>query len=156
MAYTLEEILANQPPIDPNEFDEAFTTIVVTQEDGRTAYGSAWFAIDYHSQILVRGINNVDHASDFYLSFSDRNQFTGQADRLGVTISRISPSTIRATYILKSCGNVQYAVDVHLPVNVDVVGKLYQGWGDLIGHGTGRTFNCLSFNGLRRNKIALL
>jgi hypothetical protein len=153
MAYTFDEIFANQPPTDPNEYDEVLTTVVITQEDGRTAYGSHWFTIDYPSQVLRIGINNADPAFDFYMVFSDRNRFTGQADRLGVQISRLSASMIRVAYILKSWGNVQNSVDAELPANYSIVGKLYQGWGDTIGHGTGRALNCISFNSLRRSRI---
>ena len=153
MAYTFEEIFANQPPVAPDEYGEVLTTVVITQEDGRTAYGSNWFVIDYATQELRRGINNADHALDFYLSFSDRNRFTGLADQLGVTISRLCPSTIRATYILKSWGNVQHSVDVELPANSSIVGKVYQGWGETIAHGSGRALNCVSFNGLQRSRV---
>lgn len=156
MAHTFDEVFANQPPVTPDEYDEVLTTVVITQEDGTTAYGSGWFVVDYASQVLRRGINNADHAFDFYLSFSDRNRFTGQADQLGVTISRLGPSTIRATYILKSWGNVQHSVDVELPADSSVVGKVYQGWGETIGHGTGRALNCISFNGLQRSRVVLL
>jgi hypothetical protein len=156
MAYTFDEIFANPPPTDPNEYDEVLTTVVISQEDGRTAYGSHWFAVDYASQILRIGINNADPAFDFYVVFSDRNRFTGQADRMGVEISRLSPSMIRAAYTLKSWGNAQNSVDAELPANYSVVGKVYQGWGETIGQGTGRALNCISFNGLRRSRIVLL
>jgi hypothetical protein len=132
------------------------TTIVITQEDGRTAYGSHWFTVDYTSQILRIGINNADPAHDFYFVFSDRNRFTGRADRLGVQISRLSPSMIRAAFTLKSWGNAQNSVDPELPANYSVVGKVYQGWGETIGHGTGRALNCISFSSLRRSRIVLL
>ena len=42
MAYTFDEVLANQPPSDPNEFDEAQATIVITQEDGRADSLGSW------------------------------------------------------------------------------------------------------------------
>ena len=87
MAYTFDEVFANQPPTDPEEFDEVLTTNIITQEDGRTGYGSDWFTVDYQAQKFLRGINNADQAFDFYLVFSDRNRFTGQSDQLGVTVS---------------------------------------------------------------------
>ncbi len=156
MAYTFDEVFANQPPTDPEEFDEVLTTIIITQEDGRTGYGSDWFTVDYQSQKFLRGINNADQAFDFYLVFSDRNRFTGQSDQLGVTVSSLGPSMIRVTYILKSWGGVQQAVDANLPANPNAVGKLYQGWGETIGHGNGRALNCISFNGLRRSRVEIL
>jgi hypothetical protein len=156
MAYTFDEIFANQPPTAPDEQDEVLTTFVITQEDGRTAYGLDWFIVDYPTQILVRGIGNAEPIFDFSLSFSDRNRFAGQADRLGVQISRLSTSMIKVVYTLKSWGNVQNSVDIELVANYGVVGKIYQGWGSTIGNGTGRALNCISFNSIRRSRIEIL
>ena len=156
MAYTFDEIFANPAPTDPNEYDEISTTFVVTQEDGRTAYGADWFGLDYAARVLRRGINNSDPALDFYIVFSDRNRFYGPADGMGIQISSISTSTIRVALTLKSWGNAQYSVDTDLPANSAAVGKVYQGWGETIGHGSGRALHCISFNALRRNRIVPL
>jgi hypothetical protein len=156
MAYTFDEIFANPPPTDPNEYDEILTTLVITQEDGRTAYGADWFIIDYSARVLQRGINNADPAFNFYVAFSDRNRFHGSADAWGIQISSISASTIRAAMTLKSWGNAQYSVDADLPTNYASLGKLYQGWGETIGHGSGRALHCISFSTLRRSRVVLL
>jgi hypothetical protein len=155
MAYMFDEIFTNQSPAATDEYDEVLTTVVMTQEDGRTAYGSSWLTVDYAAKVLRRGINNADPASSFFLSFSDRNRFTG-TDNLGIEISRLGPSTIRVMYTLKSWGNVQQSVDVELPPNSNVVGKVYQGSGETIGHGSGRALNCISFNGLQRSRVVIL
>ena len=156
MAYTFDEILANQAPTDPNEFDEILTTLVITQEDGRTAYGADWFVIDYPGRVLRRGIYNADPAFNFYVSFSDRNRFSGSADAWGIQISSIGVSTIRAAMTLKSWGNAQYSVDLDLAANYSALGKIYQGWGETIGQGSGRALHCISFNALRRSRVVLL
>jgi hypothetical protein len=67
MAYTIDEVFANTPPTAQDEYDEVMTTVVITQEDSRTAYGLGWLAVDYAGKTLVRGINNADPAFDFYM-----------------------------------------------------------------------------------------
>jgi hypothetical protein len=156
MAYTFDEIFANAAPTDPDEYDEVLTTLVITQEDGRTAYGSSYLVIDYTSRVLQAGINVADPAFYFYLSFSDRNRFHGQSDALSVRVSAPKAPVIRVELTLRSWGNTQLSFDAELPTNHQFFGKLYRGWGDTIGQGSGRALHCISFNGLRRSRIVPL
>lgn len=156
MAYTIDEIFANPPPTAPDEFDEVLTTVVMTQEDGRTSYGAGWLAVDYATKVLAAGIANADPAFNFYMAFSDRLRFSGPSDSFGIQITVLGPLKIRATYTLKSWGNVQNATDLALPANYATVGKIYQGWGETMGHGAGRALNCVSFGAIHRSRVVIL
>jgi hypothetical protein len=157
MAYTFDEVFNSSVPFNPqtNEYYEVHTTVVITQEDGRTAHGADWLEINHTTHVLQRGINNADHAHDYYLRFSDRNRFQGNADQAGIQITAINNSILKITFTLKSWGNAQYSVEVDLVPNHPTFGKIYQGWGQTIGRGAGKAMHCMSFNDIHRAVVTI-
>jgi hypothetical protein len=157
MAYTFDETFTNSTPFNPqtNEYYEVHATVVITQEDGRTAHGADWLQINHSTRVLQRGINNADQAHDYYLRFSDRNRFTGKTDQVGIQVTAVNSSTLKIVFTLKSWGNAQYSVDVGLPSNYPTFGKIYQGWGQTIGHGGGKALHCISFNDIHRAVVTI-
>jgi hypothetical protein len=151
MPYNFAEVFANSAPATADDFPVAYTTIVITQEDGRTAFGEDWFYINHANRTISRGINNADPAFDFYLIFSDRQRFRGNADQLGVEITDVDPNVCRARFILKSWGSPQYSVDY-----IVAVGRLYTGSGTSIGNAPTLALYSLAFSTLDRQQVVLL
>jgi hypothetical protein len=151
MAFTLPEVFSNSLPATERDFPVAYTTVVITQEDGRTAFGENWFFIDHQNRQLRYGINNADPAFDLFVFFSDRQKFSGNADQLGVEITEVGDSGCQARFVLKSWGNPEYRVDY-----VNPVGRLYVGNGIPIGNATFLAMYSLAFSRLDRQEIVIL
>jgi hypothetical protein len=134
MALTLTEIFAQIN--DPTRVYSVRGTLVVTQEDGRTGYLQSRMGIVSNPPIVENG--------QMQIFFSDRNRFGGNADSVGLAIYPIDPSTCRVTAFLNTW-NSRYECTLSLPQNYAQVGKIYQGYGETIGGGSGRALHCLSF-----------
>src|SRR5262245_26251133 len=102
VAYTFDELFANAAPgqLGPTERWVADTFLVRTQEDGWTSYANSWLFLDNAAMTVSGGVNNPDPAFDILEFFNDRARFTGQADRLGIVISRVDATTCRITRTL--------------------------------------------------------
>lgn len=155
MAITFDDAMSHQPPAYGNYLSVPFT-LVITQDDGRTGYASGSFGVDQTTRTLTAGINNADIEFDVYIVFSDRERFTGDADRMGVEIFQspgVSGLTLRST--LKSWGDTEQTVQVELWQNYASDGKLYRGRGETIGHGRGKALHVLSLNDITEKFIVL-
>ncbi len=148
MALTFDEILSF--PYDINaEYLSIPTTVTITQEDGRTGWGSAEFYLNKTERSLNAGIFN---APDLYMAFSDRNKFAGEADPQGVLITEGDEAGFyNVSFTLKRWGNTQFQIYVSLSPYFTEVGKLYLGYGPTIGFGSGYGLYTISFNNVIKN-----
>jgi len=135
MALTLQEIFPQTG--DPNFVYSVVATLVITQEDGRTGF--------LQSRIAALANPNRLQNGQMDIMFSDRDLFRGQRDNVGLTVQPLDVSTCQLEVLLNTW-NSRYSLNLSLPTDFSVVGKLYQGYGNLIGGGTGRGLHCLSFD----------
>jgi hypothetical protein len=85
MAITFDDAMRHPAPRQGHYLAVSFT-LVLTQEDGRTAFAQGSFGVDQGQRTLSAGINNADGAFDVLIYFSDRNHFAGQPDRMGIEV----------------------------------------------------------------------
>jgi hypothetical protein len=154
MALTIEEVFAQwQPPGVPNgnntEMTVVLTTLVITQEDGHTSWGQAELGIDPVAKTVSRGIVNFDPSNDFVSRFSD-NLWTGLGQRQGIKIFDAGNQVISLTLILKEWGNAEVVLPLQLTPDFSGLAKIYHGWGQTIGGGSGAALYCISFNQIER------
>ena len=156
MAYTFDEVFANLPALADDEYPFVASSLVITQEDGRTGFAEGEFGVDPATETIAVGVSNADSAFDLFISFSDRNRFQGNADHIGLEIRRGGAGDeIEVRHLLKTWG-AEYEQALTLVGNSGVVGKLYTGFGPTIGWGTGRALHCLSFHSTGKRKVVLL
>ncbi len=145
MAFTFDEITNAKLGV-PGQLLYVPTTVTITQEDGRTGWGSANFYFNEADQSLNAGMAN---AFDLNMVFSDRTRFTGNADAQGIIITAGQETGVcNVFFTLKTWGNAQYQVKVALSPYYSKIGKHYLGYGPTIGHGSGQALHCLSFNSI--------
>ena len=154
MAYSFDELFTYQIP--QGQLAQCATTFVITQEDGRTAFAQHPLQIDVKSHTLSAG-GSADPAFNPSFFFSDRGRFGGGSDTFRISIKAASPPPkpgqpvrppprgIDATFTLDAWGGTQYTVTLNLQPNFLQVGKLYEGRGQTIGHGTGLALHTLAF-----------
>jgi hypothetical protein len=144
MALTIDEVFAQWQP--PSGYDQTFaiTTIVITQEDGHTSWGQAYFTVDPTAKVVSRGMDE-DPENDFIARFND-DEWTRLGQRQGVQITQAGPGICSLLIILKEWENAQIELPVQLIPGYPYLGKIYQGWGDTIAGGSGRALYCLTFN----------
>jgi hypothetical protein len=135
VALTLQEIFAQTN--DPAFVYSVLATLVITQEDGRTGF----------LQSRIGALTNPSRLQNGQMDmiFSDRNRFGGNSDNVGLTVQALNANTCRVDVLLNTW-NSAYNLTLTLPANFGAVGKVYQGYGDSIGAGTGRGLHCLSFD----------
>jgi len=132
-------------------------TLVLTQEDGRTAFAQGQFGVDQANRVLSAGIGNADAAFDVFVFFSDRQRFAGNSDRMGLELFETvggGSLTLRST--LKSWGNAIQVLELALPANYQQLGRIYVGYGTSIANGRGQAINALTLNDLQETEIVLL
>jgi len=140
-SYTFEELFDLAPSHDPaTQHIETVLTLIMSQEDGRCAYGEGRLVVDPKAR-TARNAN-----SGFALSFSDRDRFNGKSDQLALVLNNGAARGFDLGLENLAFGN-RYDVPLELPPDADD-GKLYSGWGDTIGHGRGKARHTLSFNTL--------
>jgi hypothetical protein len=150
MAYTLDEIFANSAPATMDDFPTVSCVLVITQEDGRTAYTYGDLEVKINDRVLDSERIQFNPPRAY---FSDRNLFTGPHDKIGMQVSKVNDVTCHVTSILLSWGSARQELDVSLPNDFAVIGKTYIGRGNTIGGGSGRALNCLSFVSLGRDTV---
>jgi hypothetical protein len=160
VAYTFPELFQDiSNPGEGNEYQVPFT-LVVTQEDGRTAWvgngnlpqdpehpGPAYLHLSLDPQELVVGgpLDPVSSGRPANTFFSDRDLFDyKQADESRLTITGAG-SDVDVTVASITYG-FEYTVHLELPADPATEGKIYQGFGPTIGNGSGRGIHLLSFN----------
>jgi hypothetical protein len=156
MAYTFEELLANPLPHDPNtEYLTVLTTVIITQEDGRTGFVREALVFNPAGKRLEKGTYNADSADDCFIYFSDRGRFGQKPDRIGIEITQGANAACSVLFTLKSWGNVQDRLSVALPQDYATTGKIYMGRGPTIGHGSGQALVCISFTTMEKHAIVM-
>jgi hypothetical protein len=147
MAFTYEELELWLP--GHSIYSDIECTLVITQEDGRTAYVSG--SID-----LVNVRREHFGGDYFYMQFSDRRtqfrlngslfdqNFTVQGD----TIEKIQlefHKTAANTFGLKLI-NPRWGSTDNIILTKAASAKVYTGWGITIGNGTGQALYAFSIN----------
>lgn len=156
MAYTFEELLANPLPYDPDtEYLTVVTTVVVTQEDGRTGFVQDALVFEPTGKRLEKGTYNSDSADDCFIYFSDRGRFGGRPDSMGIEITQGTNGACNVLFTLKSWGSAQDRLSVALPQDYATTGKIYMGRGPTIGQGTGQALVCISFTTMEKHTIVM-
>ena len=120
---------------------KAYFTVVITQEDGRTAYG----------QGLIHSYNqsNQTFSGDITPLFSDRTSGTNQQpfslarvdDSSSVTIQRTGTNSYKAIITSKN-----YGYQTVVNQSRTSYSKMLIGWSDTIGWGSGKALYAISFN----------
>ncbi len=133
MAYTFEEAqqaIQAAEKQHPGKVAYSRGTVVITQNDSRTAWGRGNLY-----PYAKNKLGNLGHVSDpnfiFLMRFSDRNLFAGNADLVGLDIVKVSAGNYRADFVLYSWGGVKYSVDLK-PAG-QAATKLMIGYGNTIG-----------------------
>lgn len=156
MAYTFEELLANSLPYDPNtEYLTVVTTVVITQEDGRTGFVQDALVFEPTGKRLEKGTYNADSADDCFIYFSDRGRFGEKPDSMGIEITQGTNGDCNVLFTLKSWGSVQDRLSVALPQDYATTGKIYVGRGPTIGQGGGQALVCISFTTMEKHTIVM-
>jgi hypothetical protein len=136
--------------VKSNSGDEVQVTMVITQEDGRTAFAQNWFLIDHTNFRLVA-------TSPIPVRFSDRATtsgppFSGQPDFFTAEITGPGAGVILAIINSITWG-FSYGVYADWPMggSQPFYGLMYEGWStQTIGQGTGQTKHIFSFNAIRK------
>lgn len=151
MALTFDEIFSSAPASIPADHVWTVgTTIVVTQQDGRTSYTAHVLDADLAARRVewsytpVRATDPVAQA--MLVSFSDRGWDARRLDEIGVRISQGTSATkIRLEIMMKSWGFGLVSVELDLMSNAARDGKIYMGRGATIGHGAGKAVYLVTF-----------
>jgi hypothetical protein len=77
--------------------------------------------------------------------FND-NEWQGLGQRQGIQITHTGPGTCHLLTILKQWGDARVDLDLQLVPNSANTGRIDQGWGETIAHGSGKALYCLTFN----------
>lgn len=153
MALTFDQIFSSAPQSIPaNHVWAVYTTIVVTQQDGRTSYTQHDLDADLAAQRVEwsyntnRAVDPVNYlAGAVQVSYSDRG-WTFPYDEIGVRISQGTSATkIRLEIIMKSWGFGLVSVELALMSNAARDGNIYMGRGATIGHGAGKAVYLVTF-----------
>lgn len=143
MAYTLSELVALGAPPAGSEHTVDLT-LMITQEDGRSGWGAMKLVVDPAARLARPG------ALPMELAFSDRDRFRAGADKVNVVVTERAAGLVSVDIHLLTW-NARFGFAAQLVEDPALVGKLYYGWGDTIGHGSGRALHVFSFtNHLRR------
>ena len=121
---------------------KAYFTLVITQEDGRTAYGT-------HGLIHSYNQSNQTFSGDITPLFSDRTSGTNQQpfslarvdDSSSVTIQRTGTNSYKAIITSKN-----YGYQTVVNQSRTSYSKMLIGWSDTIGWGSGKALYAISFN----------
>jgi hypothetical protein len=155
--YTFTELFDLAPNFDPaTERLIATATVSIVQEDGRCAYGSGTVYVDPLDRVVDAQSNDraVDSIRGFKLCFSDRQRFIGQNDEIGLHMVDAGGTAFDLTIVLWEWGGHKY--DVRLELSQSPPGtKLYTGWGETIGRGSGQALHTISFSDLAVLKVLI-
>jgi hypothetical protein len=157
MSFTFDELFSRAPPFDPaSEFLGALCTLVVTQEDSRTAFAQGTVQIDPANGSVEANFasQSSDPALRLNLFFSDRQRFAGTGDNIGLMFRNTSRGVTTMSVKLWRWSS-QYQVALRLQASASTNGKLHAGTGLTIGNGHGKALHVVSFNDLRVNKIEI-
>lgn len=147
MALTFEEVEAFISGIGAQSF-RVVTTIIRTQEDGRTGYSTPW-ATSFNKKSLE--LATAPPEEDFPEYFSDRLGPTVNGNILGVfdthatdplryQFQRRAPNE----YILK-LQLPRWGASLEVPMSLAPNAKLYTGWGPRIQGGNDKALFAVSF-----------
>lgn len=150
MALTFDEVFSSAPSSIPTDHVWTIgTTIVVTQQDGRTSYASHVLDADLANRRVewsYTPVRATDPAWAMLVNFSDRGWNYRTQDEIGVRISQGTSATkIRLEIMMKSWGFGLVSLELDLMSNAARDGKIYMGRGATIGHGTGRAVYLVTF-----------
>jgi hypothetical protein len=144
--YTFDEAMASLTKHGRSAFAPA--TVVITQDDSRTAWGRGRL-YRYADDRLGNGAHVLDLKDSFSLMFSDRQWFFDQSftvfqpDRVGLDIVKVGANRFRGDFYLFNW-NSAYSVDLE-PASQ---GKLLIGYGKTIGWGPQAALYCVSIQGI--------
>ena len=147
MAYTLQELLVIGPP-PPGSEDTVDVTLMITQEDGRSGWGATTLVLDSVARQARPRRLPMD------LSFSDRDRFRGNADKVNLVVTDREAGLVTVEVQLLTW-RATFSFPAQLVEDPGLVGKLYYGWGDTIGRGSGRALHVFSFTNYARRPIAV-
>lgn len=150
MAYTFEELAKWWPG---KSFPVGHAKLVITQEDGRTAFGEG----------LINGFNAAtnEFSGQFSQQFNDRTRllrYGPPAVAAGTYVQGfdMNAGVDLANFVIAKMGSNDFELRLTLlrwgsalvTTRLTAVSqaKLYLGWGDTIGHGSGRALYVVSIN----------
>lgn len=143
MAFTFAEVHAELTDPKPR-FNFATCVVVVTQEDGRTAYGSPQVVFMQDAGL------GVGLSGGLSLVFSDRQDedqrfASDKADRVTVRMFESTSGRVQAAIRLDSWGGQIFSVELDYPRSGV---KILQGYGPPMGNASGQALYCISFPSL--------
>jgi len=146
MAFTYEELLAWLPG---KSYPSIAVTLVITQEDGRTAHGSGGLNSLIMTADQIPGDLNVrfsDRRHEFFATptsgYYVQPFYARDEDPVGIVFRKLAAGQFRLTQTLKRWGNAHVVVDLtKAPAS-----KLYVGYGPTIAAGPGQAHYAFSIN----------
>src|SRR5437773_11561733 len=130
MALTFTEA-RNQVIQGPGDSNLVVATLVITQDDSRTAWGG-------EGELLLKAatgsLSNIGGtAKQFVMRFSDRgpSPFAGNSDQIELELAQLSSNLFEATILLKSWG-ATYKIRLSSQPR-GIKAKMLTGWGNAMG-----------------------
>lgn len=151
MAYTFEELARWW---QGKSYPVGHVRLLVTQEDGRTAYAEGFingfnpatneftgqFAQQFNDRTRQLNYGPPAVSAGIYVQNFDKN---AGVDLANLTFAKIGTNSFELRLVLLRWGNALVTTKLAKASKA----KIYTGWGATIGHGTGLALYALSING---------